>query len=133
MKQTIQELEKELSKARRVEHEQKRRDDYKKEQEFKAKENINLYTSSDYAGLENGKYSFYYGYEHTRCLVKQHGVSCVDDSRDPCEDAEWCFVAKQGNKEIFRMVQSQLWWETGETPFFYLLAGIGHFLKKVSD
>jgi hypothetical protein len=71
----------------------------------------NFYIASDYAGVSGGGISFYYGYEETQF-------------------DEWCFVAREGDKEILRLPQSQLGckdrWNVGEN----LLAGIGKWLER---
>lgn len=51
------------------------------------------YSASDYAGIQSRNLSAYYGYEET-----------VGDG----DDAEWCFVAKVGEKEILRIPASKL-------------------------
>jgi hypothetical protein len=61
-----------------------------------------FYYSDDYAGLTFDGGSFYYGYEHSKCLecgkILQEGSKYCDE----CEDAEseWCFEAKFDGSEI---------------------------------
>lgn len=71
------------------------------------------YIASDYAGLDAGPWSFYYGYEKT-------------DAND-----EWCFVASRGGDEKMRIPASKLTsrdkFDCGEC----LLSGLAIFLERV--
>ena len=124
---TIQELENELAQRRRDESEAKRREEYKKEEIFRKAEKIDVYTSDDYCGMTNGKYDFYYGYEVTECAIKSHRKNCEDNG---CEKREWCFTASVDNKEVMKIRKSLLWHDSGDEPFFYLLAGIARFIRE---
>ena len=86
-----------------------------------------IYRSDDYCVLDNGVYTFYYGYEKTFC--NKHGY----DSDCDCDDQEWCFVVSENNKEICSIPATEL-----ELNFDgrsnmqiedYLLVGIGTFLQ----
>jgi hypothetical protein len=68
-----------------------------------------FYIASDYAGLSGGGVSFYYGYEETHF-------------------DEWCFVAKEGEKEVLRLPQSRLGCKDRWNVTENLLAGISHWL-----
>ncbi len=127
MKETIQELEQELRDRRQEEYERERIERLKKEQEFKEKHKVNTYWASDYAGLEAGDYSFYYGYEETFC-PKHKNKNCEDYG---CELREWCFVAKIKDKEVMRIPSSKLWFEYKE-PMEMLLLGIGHYFSQTT-
>lgn len=75
--------------------------------------NIKVYSSSDYAGLETQNYSFYYGYE-------------VED-----EDGNWCFTAseQENGNEIIRYSSLELEADD-EYPELGLLKGIGKFIEE---
>lgn len=84
---------------------------------------MDLAISDDYAALEVGNYSFYYGYEET--VPKR-----VDYDTD--EDYEWAFVAWRDGEEIMRSTQEELGgpkavWEDPERT---LLRGIGKFIEE---
>lgn len=52
-----------------------------------------FYVSSDYAGVDIGGQSFYYGYEEAACKKCANiGVKDCDQEDDDCEQ-EWCFSA----------------------------------------
>lgn len=126
MSKTINELENELRMKKLQEAEQKRKDRVKKEEDFREKNKINIYCSSDYAGMVSGEYSFYYGYEETYC--PKHKDKDCGDLYD-CELQEWCFTASIGDKEVLRVPSSELWFEYKDVSE-YLLLGIGKFLEK---
>jgi hypothetical protein len=73
-----------------------------------------LYSGSDFAGLETGKYSFYYGKDEIDSITE-----------------EFCFVAKVNGVEKMRLRNSQLDY-LGEMsgPKSYLLAGIALYFNK---
>ena len=102
----------------------------KQEQEYRKNTKTDVYCSDDYAGLEAGKYSFYFGYEMTICPVKSHKEDCEDNG---CEKREWCFVASINKKEVMRIPASKLYPKKQEEPMFFLLAGIGIFLKRKNN
>lgn len=126
--QKAQELEREAQDLRRDAMEEKRRVELKAKEEFREKNNIDVYASDDYCGLEAGKYKFYYGYEETVC--PKHGKKDCSNQWD-CEKAEWAFTAEVDGKEVLRLPQSQIYPEKGEEPLWYLVAGIGHFLNSI--
>lgn len=123
--QKAQELEKQAQQLRYEAREEKRRAELKAKEEFVTTKKMNVYTSDDYCGLTADKYSFYYGYEETVCSVKSHRKNCEDYG---CEKREWAFTADVDGKEVLRLPTSQLHPTQGEEPFWYLVAGIGHFL-----
>ena len=126
--QKAQELEQEAQQLRNEAHEEERKAELKIQQEFRNKE-FDVYTSDDYCGLEVGKYKFYYGYEETSFCPK-HGIEdCF--SRFDCPENEWAFTVKVDGKEVMRLSKSKLHPEKNEVPFWYLVAGIGHFLKTL--
>jgi hypothetical protein len=65
----------------------------------------NRYSSSDYAGLSGGGFSFYYGYEELK-------------------DDDWAFVMRKGDKELVRFSATELGLRNGDDPTIGLLAGI---------
>lgn len=128
-------MDKRLGEANKLENEARklkqdvRRDEQKKEIEkqsvWEEKENIDVYAKSDYAGLRVGGIEFYFGYEDTFC--EEHGTICCVDY---CDESEWAFVVKRGSDELMRIPKSKLHPIVGEEMMFYLLAGIGHYLKQ---
>ena len=125
--QEAQELENKVKQLRMEAHAEKRRLEFKKEEEFRKESKLDVYTSDDYCGLEVGDYSFYYGYEVTVCPVKSHNKNCEDNG---CEKREWAFEAKVKDKSVLVLATSELHPKEGEEPFWYLVAGIGHFLMR---
>jgi len=128
-------MDKRLSEANKLENEaRKLKNDYFNEQqsikrkeqaEWEKNENIDVYAKSDYAGLKLGEIEFYYGYEDTFC--EEHGSQrCVDF----CDKSEWAFTVRLKGEEVIRIPQSKLHPKAGEEVMFYLLAGIGHYLKR---
>lgn len=122
-----QQLEQEAKEIRYKVAEQKRREEILREEAFKKEFGINAYSASDYAGLECGDISFYYGYEETVCPVKSHRKNCEDYG---CEKREWAFVASKDGKEVLRLPKSKIFPnDEGGDMYFYLVMGIGHYFK----
>lgn len=75
---------------------------------------VGLHYSDDYAVLDSGKYSFYYGYE------------CQNS------EEEYMFVVKENNKVIFQTSTSNIEQSVEHVHLDnmqdYLLAGIGMWL-----
>ena len=71
------------------------------------------YSASDYAGLNGGAYSFYYGYEKTN------------------DDDDWLFIAKVSGTEVARWTAAEIGEDAWE-PRRVLMAGIAKFLESVS-
>jgi len=97
------------------------------EKNIKEKTMVDVYCSDDYAGLECGQYSFYFGYEATLCPKHGKDANCEDEH--DCEKNEWAFTVTKNNKEIMRIPSSKLineWRDTYEA----LLYGIGQFMNK---
>lgn len=107
----IQQLEEEVRRLKLAEHEKRRLAKLKKEEEWRKDNEMDVYTSDDYCGLRIGSYQFYFGYEVTK-------------------GGEWCFTADVDGKQVMKLKQSEVHPEEGEVPFWYLVAGIGHFLKQ---
>jgi hypothetical protein len=76
--------------------------------------------------LQSGKYDFYYGYEVTVC--PEHDLKCPEGY--DCDKAEWAFQAKVDDKVVMTIPTSKLHPVKNEVPFWYLVAGIGHFLAS---
>lgn len=77
---------------------------------------IEQYYSDDYAGLESGNLSFYYGYE-----------VC-----DPLTE-DWCFQVKRDGKEVCRKTRTEIEETTDDllnTPQDYLIVGIGIWISN---
>lgn len=95
--------------------------------------NIRAYRASDYAGLEFGKYKFYFGYEETVCPKhKRNYTACVDNE---CDKGEWAFVVTRNNKELMCIPESKLKKlsdEDIEEPEDGLLIGIAHYLSTIT-
>lgn len=77
---------------------------------------VNIYHSNDYAGLDAGKFQFYYGYEAT----------------DPKNNDMWCFQVKENGQEVFNITRSEIEHNTEnhqlDSAQDYLIAGIGIWL-----
>lgn len=124
----IDELRNELKDLERAEQIDEQRQKQAKEKAFKEDTELNFYWASDYAGSSNGKYSFYYGYEHEFC--PKHGFT-DHTSHQNCEneEAEWAFVAYKGDDVVAEYKTSELWFEYLDTiPM--LLLGITKFTAK---
>lgn len=129
MEKTPQELRNEADRIESAQREAARLTKLQKKKDFIKRTGIDVYTSDDYCGLEANGVSFYYGYEVTMCPVNSHKNS--DDCYEKnCEKREWCFVATEKDKEVMKLTKSQLHPEEEEEPFWYLIAGIGHYLKS---
>jgi hypothetical protein len=79
------------------------------------------YIAGDNAGLDAGKYQFYFGYEET---------VCNDHSPEDCENCEWAFVAKLYRRELMRIPQSKLGVPDGADMSEYLLAGLAKCIAE---
>lgn len=132
-KETIEEkkkrLEKELNDIHEIQQKEQLKKQNEKEAKFREEHDIDVYTSDDYCGMTCSKYSFYFGYEVTECPIKSHKDEEDCDNKN-CDKREWCFVASIDDKDVMKKRASQIWFKEGDEPFFYLLAGIGLFLKE---
>jgi hypothetical protein len=79
----------------------------------------NTCSSGDYAGMRNGKYDFYYGYEQTI------PINVEDD-----EDYEWAFVACENGIEVIRCTAKDLGHHQFDDATDVLLSGIATWLSK---
>lgn len=122
-----QELERKASQLRMEAHAEAHQKKVAKEQKFREDNDLDVYTSDDYCGLSASKYSFYYGYEVTVC--PKHGKNSDCEGEHDCEKNEWAFEATVNGKVVMTMPTSKLHPKEGEDPFWYLIAGIGHFIK----
>jgi hypothetical protein len=130
MEKTIQQLEVELRQKKEAEFQRIRKEQNDKEEVFRKLKKISVYTSDDYCGMSCGDYSFYYGYEVTRCPVKSHKDDDDCYEKD-CDRREWCFVATHNGKEVLMLPTSELLPKQDE-PYAYLLSGIGQFLQSLT-
>lgn len=90
---------------------------------------MRTYSSSDYAGVEAGKFSFYFGYEVTVCKKHKiidggHTFMGRGEKNCDCDDTEWAFQAvysgKDGDKVFATIPQSDL----GEFDGDYCMEGV---------
>lgn len=114
-------LEREAQEIRNNANIQMQRIELKREQQFRATVGLDCYAANDYCGLKVGRYRFYYGHEYT---------VPPDPEDDWDENIEWAFVAWIDGEEVLRLPTSELHPKSDEEPLFYLVAGIGHFLKQ---
>lgn len=120
-------LKREASRLEQEAHEEERLERLGTEQNYRRTRKIDVYVSDDYAGLDAGDFSFYFGYEQTACPKHKTEEAC---ERVDCEKREDCFVASISNKEVLRIPRSKLYPKEDEEPLFYVLAGIGIFLQN---
>jgi hypothetical protein len=111
---TPQELRNEADRIENEERERERMRQIKKKEEFEHVSGIEVYTSDDYCGLTTKNISFYFGYE-------------VTDEND-----EWCFTVTKNGKKFMKIPKTKLHPEQREEPFWYLIAGIGHYLNSLN-
>lgn len=72
-----------------------------------------IYSASDYASIDTGKFKAYYGYEEVG------------------QTEEWNFVVWKNGKEVFRKTNSELLdIACGEGPLDMLVAGLALYLGK---
>lgn len=91
---------------------------------------LEAYKSSDYAGLEAGKFHFYFGYEETVCKKHKSQEKCEEVD---CESREWAFTASHGGNELMRVSESELAKHAGgetDDVAHGLVLGIGKFMNK---
>jgi hypothetical protein len=107
--------------SRKLAESNKRAEVQRKKQEAfkKATDNLYIYHASDYCGLRIGEYEFYYGYE----------VEAIPKGK---KRAEWAFTATVNGVQQMILPMSQLYPEEDVDNFYYLLSGIGQFLRKIS-
>ncbi len=125
--QKIEELESTLNILKEEKRKKEREEKEKAEEKIKKETKVTVYHSDDYAGLECGEYSFYFGYEETMCPKHGKNANCEDDHN--CEKNEWAFTATKNGKELMRIPSSKLineWRDVYEA----LLYGIGQFMNK---
>ena len=128
-KESLFELKERIRRLELKEAEKKRQEEDRKINKFEESTGIHIYTSDDYCGLELPFIHFYYGYEETYC--KKHGKNKDCEDRD-CEKNEWAFTVTIRKKEVMRIPKSKLHPEKEGQPFWYLIAGIGHYLKAIN-
>jgi putative hemolysin len=93
-----------------------------------------VYASDDYAGLETGDLSFYYGYEETHC--NDHGGDMVACEDNDCDEAEWCFTVRgDGGNILMKKTSSELD-PTREYEYDMnkmLILGMGEFINELTN
>lgn len=103
------------------------------------KKETRIYEASDYAGMNVGDLSLYYGYEKIFCPTHhvygmQESTSCEHDNNaeNDCDnDIEWCFAAKFGDKPAVWYSRSDLekLVNNEDSTSEYLLAGIAKLFE----
>lgn len=127
-KEKAYQLEQEAQRLRSEAQQEEMRAEIEAQATYRNNEKIDTYIASDYAGLKAGKYEFYFGYEITVCPKHKSSDEC---SEADCDKGEWAFQATISGKEVMKVPESKLYPRKNESPEFYLLAGIGKFLKSL--
>ena len=122
----IEELEKELKKAKEEEFR-------KREEEIRlAKDKIptSVWVSDDYFYADIDWFSFYYWYEETHC-PKHPKIDDCEDEYD-CDKREWCFTASIWDKQVMKIPASKLAvnWNIEEYLISWMLMFIKKFIPK---
>ena len=104
----------------------KRQQKIKDREDFEKKNKVNVYGSDDYVGCSAGKYSFYYGYEVTKCPKHKNEDLC--DESD-CEKSEWCFTVDENGKEIVKWAESEFSYNEADDIERILIVGMCKFIK----
>jgi hypothetical protein len=123
---SVSQIEYHLNNLKNDEYRKKRELERQAEEAFRAVNNIEIYEASDYCGLRNGEVQFYYGYEATYCPEHDDERIC---EAVMCEKREWCFTATKDGTEVLRLPTSKLWYINDAHIVWYLLSGIGQYLK----
>jgi len=111
-------------------HELKRQQKRKERKDFEKTTKTTVYGSDDYVGCSAGDYSFYYGYEITKCPVKSHKDEDYCYEKD-CDKREWCFTVNKGSKEIIRWAESEF--SLGEEIERTLILGMAKFINQITN
>ena len=99
------------------------------EDKFEKETGISVYGSDDYVSCSVGEYSFYYGYETTKCPVKSHKdeEDCYEKN---CDKREWCFTAHKGDEEIVRWAESEFSHPRAMDIEKILIVGVCQFIRE---
>ena len=125
--QKILALERQARELQNVKAEQARRDARQREAAMTASGIPRPFASDDYAGFNAGRFSAYYGYEHTICT--RHGSKAACDAAD-CEDGEWAFVIRLDKKVIAEFAHSEMNVQTHWNVQNCLIAGLALCLSR---
>jgi len=106
----------------------KRQQKIKEREHFEKKNKINVYGSDDSVGCSAGAYSFYYGYEATKCPKHKSTDICGEED---CEQEEWCFTVDKDGNEIIRWAKSEFSYPEADSIERILIIGICKFIKEV--
>jgi hypothetical protein len=102
-------LEQKAEQLRNEARQEQRQKEVREERAF-MDSGLRISVASDYASLTVDDLGFYFGYEEE-------------------VDGEWAFIASDNGKEVLRLAKSKVHPRKGETPEYYLLAGVGHYLR----
>lgn len=92
---------------------------------------VSVYGSDDYVGASAGDYSFYFGYEVTKCPIKSHKTN-DDCYQADCDKREWVFQVDKDGKVVFEMLDSELSYPEADDIERKLIVGMAHFIKSVN-
>ena len=100
------------------------------QESFERLNKLSVYGSDDYVGCSAGDYSFYFGYEITKCSVKSHKDEddCYENS---CDKREWCFQADKDGKTIVTWAESEFSYNQADDIERKLILGICKFIKDI--
>ena len=101
------------------------------EERFTKKTGIDLACSDDYAVLDVGDLTFYYGYEYTFCPEHNDEETCYQHD---CEKREWCFTVSKEGKEQPNIIipMSKLWSHPDKLSVQdLLLLGMAQYLQDL--
>lgn len=105
----IQKREQELRLLKQKKLDEERKGKLEAEKKFKQENGgLDIYTNDDYCGCWIWNYSFYYGYEVTKCPVKSHKTDDDCYEKD-CDKREWYFQAYKWDDIIAEYSESELW------------------------
>jgi hypothetical protein len=93
---------------------------------------VSFYGSDDYIGASAGDYSFYFGYEVSKCPVKSHKTNDDCYEKD-CEKREWLFQVEKDDKVVFEMLDSELSYPEADDIERKLIVGMAHFIKTLPN
>jgi len=99
-----------------------------KRKEYEKDESVSVYGSDDYVGCGAGEYSFYLGYEVTKCPIESHKDEDYCYEKD-CDKREWVFQASKDDRVIFEKLQSELSYPQADNIERELIVGLCHFIK----
>jgi len=107
----------------------KRKKEIADRENFEEQTKTSVYGSDDYVGCSAGDYSFYYGYEETKCPIKSHRNEDDCYEKD-CDKREWCFVVNKGDKEVVKWAESEFSYNQANNIEKILIIGMAKFIKE---